>query len=211
MDSTQLQREVFRLRRRVQKLTALLRVLLVVVLMSGDTLNQVRLPEGNNKGSLLRAIERLRSALPLRAILRVVRLSPVRCHACSRKDDCALDDRSSCPRSSPPQLMATEVGAIQELVTSDDYRHVPTGALCLNGAGLGENASRSWSEYARIGNGEVKSNPTTPVLRRNRGSGLPSRERYGLRWQELAHKSAECYDAQHGQWYDLNVIGIIMT
>jgi hypothetical protein len=42
---------------------------------------------------------------------------------------CALDDRSSCPRSSPQQLTVTEVGAIRELVTSDDYRHVPTGIL----------------------------------------------------------------------------------
>jgi len=129
LDATQLLREVFRLRRRVQKLTALLRVLMVVFRMSGYTLNQARLPEGNNKRSLLRAIERSRSALPLRALLRVVRLSPVRYHAWSRKDACALDDRSSCPRSSPQQLTAAEVSVIQELVMSDDYRHVPTGTL----------------------------------------------------------------------------------
>jgi len=55
-DSAQLQREVLLLRRRVQKLIALLRVLLVVLRMSGYTLNQVRLPEGNNKRSLLRAV-----------------------------------------------------------------------------------------------------------------------------------------------------------
>ena len=127
MDASQLQREVLQLRRRIQKLTALLRVLLVVFRISGYSLNQTRLSEGGNKRSLLQAIERSRSALPLRSLLRVVRLSPVRYHAWSREDPCALDDQSSCPRSSPQQLTAAEVSAIQELVTSDDYRHVPTG------------------------------------------------------------------------------------
>ena len=127
MDASQLQREVLQLRRRIQKLTALLRVLLVVFRISGYSLNQVRLPEGGHKRSLLQAIERSRSDLPLRSLLRVVRLSPVRYHAWSREDPCALDDQSSCPRSSPQQLTAAEVSAIQELVTSDDYRHVPTG------------------------------------------------------------------------------------
>jgi len=68
MDATQLQREVLQLRRRIRKLTALLRVLLVVFKISCYSLNQVRLPEGNNKRSLLQAIERSRSVLPLRAL-----------------------------------------------------------------------------------------------------------------------------------------------
>jgi len=81
------------------------------------------------KRSLLRAVERSRASLPLRSMLRVVRLSPSRYHAWNGEDQCALDDGSSCPRSSPQQLTATEVGVIHELVTSDDYRHVPTGTL----------------------------------------------------------------------------------
>ena len=100
-DVTQLQREVLQLRRRVQKLTALLRVLLVVFKISGYSLSQARLPDGSNNRSLLRAIERSRSALPLRSVLRIVRLSPSRYHAWNREEQCALDDRSSCPRSSP--------------------------------------------------------------------------------------------------------------
>jgi putative transposase len=129
MDATQLQREVLHLRRRVQKLTALLRVLLVVFRMSGYTLSQARLPDGGNKRSLLHAIKRSCASLPLRSVLRVVRLSPSRYHAWNGEDQCALDDGSSCPRSSPQQLTATEVSTIHELVTSDDYRHVPTGTL----------------------------------------------------------------------------------
>ncbi|QDU30658.1 hypothetical protein ETAA8_58050 [Anatilimnocola aggregata] len=44
LDATQLQREVLRLRRRVQKMIALLRVFLVVWRMSGYSLSQTRLP-----------------------------------------------------------------------------------------------------------------------------------------------------------------------
>ena len=81
MNAIQLQREVLRLRTRIRKLTALLRVLLVVFKFSGYSLNQARLPEGRKKRSLLRAMERSRSALPLRSLLRVIRLSPSRYHS----------------------------------------------------------------------------------------------------------------------------------
>ena len=138
LEATQLQREVLRLRRRVQKLIALLRVLLVVFKISGYSLSQARLPDGGNKRSLLRAIGRSRASLPLRSVLRVVRLSPSRYHAWNREEQCALDDRLSCPRSSPQQLTATEVGKIQELVTSVDYRHVPTGTLSRLAQRLGK-------------------------------------------------------------------------
>jgi len=113
LDATQLQREVLQLSRRIQKLIALLRVLLVVLRMSGYSLSQARLPDGGNKRSLLRAIERSRASLPLRSVLRAVRLSPSRYHAWNREDQCALDYGSSCPRSSPQQLTATEVGGIK--------------------------------------------------------------------------------------------------
>lgn len=149
LDATQLQREVLQLRRRVQKLIALLRVLLVALRMSGYSLSQARLPEGSNKRSLLRAIERSRASLPLRSVLRVVRLSPSRYYAWNRGDHCALDDGSSCPRSSPQQLTGTEVSEIQKLVTSDEYRHVPTGTLARRAQRLG-NVFASASTWYRL-------------------------------------------------------------
>ena len=72
MNALQLQQEVQRLRSRVQKLTALLRVLLVVFRMSGYSLNQARLPDGSHKRAVLQAIDRSRSALPLRSVLRAI-------------------------------------------------------------------------------------------------------------------------------------------
>ncbi len=84
MDAIQLQQEVLRLQTRIQKLIAVPRVLLVVLKISRFSLNQPRLPDGHDKRSLLRAIDRSRSALPLRSVLRVIRLSPSRYHNWSR-------------------------------------------------------------------------------------------------------------------------------
>ena len=55
MDAIRLQQEVLQLRARIQKLTALLRVLLVVFKLSGYSLNQSRVPDGKGKRLLLRA------------------------------------------------------------------------------------------------------------------------------------------------------------
>jgi putative transposase len=152
LDATQLQREVLQLRRRVQKLSAVLRVLLVALRMTGYSLNQARLPEGSNKRSLLRAIERSRASLPLRSVLRVLRLSPARYHAWNRGGHCALDDGTSCPRSSPQQLTAMEVSEIRKLVTADEYRHVPTGALARLAQRLGNvfASASTWYRLVRV-------------------------------------------------------------
>jgi hypothetical protein len=112
MDTIRLQQEVLQLRARIQKLTALLRVLLVVLKLSGYSLNQSRLPDGKDKRLLLRAIERSRPALPLRSLLRVIRLSPPRYHAWNRREQCELDDSTSCPRISPHQLTPAEIATI---------------------------------------------------------------------------------------------------
>ena len=137
MDEIQLQQEVLQLRRRVQKLTALLRVLLAVRKISLYSRSQVRLPDGKDKESMQRAIDRGRSILPLRSILRVIRLSPSRDHNWNRKEQCELNDTPSCPRLLPHQLTTDEVDVIHELVTSDEYRHVPTGTLSILAQRLG--------------------------------------------------------------------------
>jgi transposase InsO family protein len=138
MDATQLQHEVLRLQARIQKLIVLLRLLLVVLKISRFSLNQARLPDSNDKRSLLRVIDRARSTLPLRSVLRVLRLSPSRYHHWRRENPCVLDDRASCPRLSPQQLTAAEVEVIHDLATSHEYRHVPTGTLALLAQRLGK-------------------------------------------------------------------------
>ncbi len=74
LDTIRLQHEVILLRRRIAKLVSLLRLVVIVLKVSGVSFARVRLSEGTAKLQLLRAIERSRSHLPLRAVLRVIRL-----------------------------------------------------------------------------------------------------------------------------------------
>ena len=80
LDTIRLQHDVIRLRQRIQRLVSLLRMVLIVLKVSGISFARVRLPEGTTKLLLLRAIERSRSDLPLRTVLRVIGLSHTRYH-----------------------------------------------------------------------------------------------------------------------------------
>ena len=57
----ELRREVLKLRRRVQKLTALLRLALALLRTSGFRLTEARLPDGRAKMRILRAVDRARA------------------------------------------------------------------------------------------------------------------------------------------------------
>ena len=111
-----------------------------------------RLPDGRAKTRILRAVDRARDFVPLRALLRFLRLSPSRFHAWQRLQHvCALDDQSSCPHTSPHRLTPPEVWAIKDMVTALEYRHVPTGTLAVLAQRLGTVwASRStWYHLVR--------------------------------------------------------------
>ena len=131
LNELELQQEILQLRRRAQKLAALLRLVLVLLRASGFTVSRERLPDGRDKMRILRAVDLAREGIPLRALLRFLRLSPSRFHAWRRQDACALDDQTSCPRRSPHQLTPSEVCAIEDMVTAPEYRHVPTGTLAV--------------------------------------------------------------------------------
>ena len=109
MDVLRLQQELLTLRRRVARLIALLRLLVVLLRLSGFSLAGTRIPHGAGKLMLMRAIERSRTVLPLRVVLRILRLSHSRYHSWKREKECGFDDLPSCPRSSPQQLMPAEV------------------------------------------------------------------------------------------------------
>jgi hypothetical protein len=132
LKASELQQEVLDLRRRVRKLTALLRLALALLRSSGFTLTHERLPDGRAKIRILRAVDRARACVPLRALLRFLRLSPSRFHAWRRlQHACALDDQSSCPHTSPHRPTPFEVRAIKDMVTALEYRHAPTGTLAV--------------------------------------------------------------------------------
>ena len=117
LSELELQQEILTLRRRVQKLAALLRLALALLRVSGFTLAAERLPEGPDKLRILRAIDQARASIPLRALLRLLRLSPSRFHAWQRRHTvCVLDDQSSCPRTSPHRLIPSEIRVIHDMM-----------------------------------------------------------------------------------------------
>src|SRR6516225_2132615 len=103
--ASELHQEVLALRRRVKKLTALLRLALALLRSSGFALTHERLPDGRAKIRILRAVDRARAFVPLRALLRFLRVSPSRFHAWQRlQQRVRLADQSSGPRPSPSRL-----------------------------------------------------------------------------------------------------------
>ena len=138
LNEPELQHEILQLRRRVEKLATLLRLVLALLRASGFTLSRERLPDGRAKMRILRAIDRARACIQLRALLRFLSLSPSRFHAWRRQDAYALADQSSCPRTSPHRLTPSEVRVIEDMVTAPEYRHIPAGTLAVLAQRLGK-------------------------------------------------------------------------
>ena len=147
----ELRQEILQLRRCVEQLAALLQLVLALLGASGFTLSRARLPDGRAKMRILRAVDRARGCIPLRALLRFLSLSPSRFHAWRRQDACALDDQLSCPRTSPHRLTPSKVGVIEDRVTSPEFRHVPTGTLAVLAQRLGKvwASPSTWNHLVR--------------------------------------------------------------
>ena len=137
MDAEALQREVLYLRRRITRLLALLHLVVVAIKVAEFSFNRVRIPEGARKQRLLRAIQRTRTHLPLREVLKLIGMSSTRYHAWLGKQECGLDDQPCCPRSTPQQITREECLVIRDMVTADEYRHVSTGTLARLAQRLG--------------------------------------------------------------------------
>lgn len=138
--------------RRARVLAAVVRILLALLRASGFSLAGQRLPEGVAKVGILRAIASASPFLPLALILRIAHLEPARYHAWRRvAGACGLDDRSSCPRTSPSQLTAAEVAAVKEMVLAPEYRHMPVGTLAVYAQRLGKvfASVTTWSKLIR--------------------------------------------------------------
>jgi hypothetical protein len=151
MRETELQLDLVRLRRRILVLTTVVRLLLALVRLSGARLDARSLHK-DAMTALLGTIERARKALQLHSILRVLGLSPARYHSWTQPDaDCHPADVASCPRRIPNQLAAKDVSAIKDMVTSPDYRHVPTSRLAILAQRLGRvfAAASTWAKLVR--------------------------------------------------------------
>jgi hypothetical protein len=135
----ELRHEVLKLLRRVRRLTALLRLALALLRTSGSSLTEARLPDGRAKMRIQRAVDQAREYLSrLQGVLRSLRVSPSRFHAWRRRQSaCVLDDQSSWPRTSTSRLTPPGIRAIENMVISPEYCHVPTGTLAVLAQRLG--------------------------------------------------------------------------
>jgi len=92
---------IAKLEKRVDRLSAVLRIFLALFRLIQPDLKHLRVPHASDKARLLRAIDRSRHVLGLRRISRIIGLSPSRLSAWRRAAlACDLDDHSACPRFS---------------------------------------------------------------------------------------------------------------
>ncbi len=131
MSDDELRREVIELRELNARLLAVLRLVVVLLKVCEVSLRHRRVPDGDKKRLLIRAVDHSKCVLSFRKALLVIGLSNTRYHEWNRDEECELDDVSSCPQSRPQQLTVKEREIVKGMVISDDYRHVPTGTLAV--------------------------------------------------------------------------------
>lgn len=143
---------VARLEARLRRLTAVLRILFAVFRAFDVTLSNRRAVPAEGKARLDRAVDRSRGALGTGRLLRIIGFSPSRLSAWrAAARACELDDQPSCPNSSPHRLTAEEMSDIHDMVTSPDFRHVPTGRLAALAQRLGRvfASASTWHRLVR--------------------------------------------------------------
>ncbi len=138
-DHADLIAEIRQYRHRTALLGAVVGLLIAMLRVSKVRLDYERLPDGDAKRILLRAIERAGKVLSLKATLRIARLSASRYYSwCRAEAGCELDDQPSCPRVVPTRLTPGEVETTQEMAESDDHRHLSLRGLALHAQRIGK-------------------------------------------------------------------------
>lgn len=174
--------EIRQYQQRTALLGAIVGLLIAMLRVSKVCLDHERLPEGDSKRVLLRAIDRAGKVLPLNAALRIARLSSSRYHSwCSAEAGCDLNDQFSCPRVVPTRLTPKEVASIQEMVESEDHRHMSLRGLALHAQRIGKVfvSPSTWYRLVRISG-----------WRRPRNRVYPAKPKIGIRAKapgELLH------------------------
>jgi len=131
-DEIALRTQLVRLEKQLRILREIVRLLLAWKRISGARLDHQRLSEGAKKKTLLRAIDRARAIMPLKAVLHIIGLTRGRYHSwINREHLCGLDDRPSCARRRPGRLSFEEARKMGDLVTGTEHRHMSIRALAL--------------------------------------------------------------------------------
>lgn len=136
--TVELQVEIVKLRRRVETLRAVVRLLVRVQRVAGGRAERTRISDVSSRTKLLRAAERAEHVLPRRAVLKILGISPARYAGWQRRErGCEAPEQESCVRSTPTRLTAEEISAIRRTATDERYRHVPTSRLSVLAERLG--------------------------------------------------------------------------
>ena len=147
-----LENELTKLRAQTAKLRHLLRLLFLVLRISGFSFQNCRVPSSNDKSKLIHQIRNCATAIPLGRVLNLLGISSSRYHSWGQSDACELADISSCPRSYPTQMTCSEVDIMRSMVTSTEYRHLSTGAIARVARKVGKvfAAPATWYRMVRL-------------------------------------------------------------
>ena len=111
-------------------LEALLTLVTSVFSFFGLSIDWRRVPAGESKDKLLKAIIDCSAHVPLSRCLAIIGLSTTRFYRWRKLAvQCQLDDHPSCPRLTPSKLTAQELAEMRELVTSRAFAHFSIRAL----------------------------------------------------------------------------------
>ncbi len=130
--------QVARLRKQIQVLIAILRLLLALVRSTGASLSGIRVPSAGAKARILRALEHAKPFLGHRAALRILGMRQARLREWTKAAaKCELDDAPPCPRSRPGCLTFTERSVMRDMVEADGFKHLSIRSLAILAQRLG--------------------------------------------------------------------------
>ena len=96
----------------------------------GLSIDWSRLPEGEAKQKLIKAVDKCSTEIPLGLCLKEIGLSTSRYYLWRKLAvACQLSDVSSCPKLKPSKLTPNELSEMKELVTSPAFAHFSIRAL----------------------------------------------------------------------------------
>ena len=152
LSTSELVSENMALKAKLAAVTAEHRLVLTTVRIFGFQIQYKRLPTSGAKEKILAAIKTFFDSIPLSECLSAIGLTAARYHNWIKREvKCLLEDRPSCPRVSPTQLIRSEIKKIQDLYKSKDLSHYSIQALSWLGKKTGEvmASPSTWSRVIR--------------------------------------------------------------
>ncbi len=150
LSTSELISENIALKAKLAAVTAEHGLVLNTIKIFGFQIQYKRLPSSGAKERILAAIKTASDSIPLSECLSAIGLTPARYHNWLKREvKCLLEDRPSCPRVSPTQLIRSEIRKIQDFYTSTDFSHYSIQALSWLGKKTGE-VMASPSTWSRV-------------------------------------------------------------